>query len=206
MVTKRNKILIAGISTAALLIGGISFATVNKNVSDDKKQTKKSTDKNDSKTSRKTNNKNSSKNDNSKGNWTTTKQGNLSNFMKTWQKSMNQEFDGTYDGKQPNHYGIIFPEHIISLPQGSSFEIDGNPATLHWNPSGEDLSGNAVVAVATGWVTNTPSPNPLATYFFTISNGQPIVYVTRTNNGEILYLTKTENADLQKGFEDIYYQ
>lgn len=132
--------------------------------------------------------------------WNTSKQAQLAAFMATWQTKMGQTFQATYNGQQPNHLGFVFPEVITSGKAANRIKIGQQNVQLTWSTNGNNGAAYQVVAVATGGKANAMYPT---TYFFTLHNQQPIVYVTDTSNGGILYLHVATNRALQNGFAKI---
>ncbi|MBS9338728.1 DUF4767 domain-containing protein [Fructobacillus sp. M2-14] len=133
--------------------------------------------------------------------WSDDKNKALSSFMASWQKNMKQTYVGTYDDKEPNYYGILFPEELESGHLKNQVIIDGKQKNLSWNPSANEQDGLNVVAVA---AEATQSMKGIL-YFFTVENNQPTVYVSTTNNGGQLYFQKSQNADLQKNFAKVFH-
>ncbi|MCO0832678.1 DUF4767 domain-containing protein [Fructobacillus sp. W13] len=133
--------------------------------------------------------------------WSNKKNEDLSSFMSSWQKKMKQEYVGTYDGKEPNYYGILLPEELESGRLKNQLIFDGKQKNVSWNPSANEQDGLNIVAVAAQ--SSQGMKNIL--YFFAIENNQPTVYVSTTNNGGQLYFEKSQNADLQKNFGKIFH-
>lgn len=144
-------------------------------------------------------------NSTAKGVWSTAKNQELSKFMASWQTKMRQSYQGTYDGKNPNHYGFIFPKSFSDAHFKDKIRINNQPVALSWWAAANSAQSTyRVVAVATD-----PRPDKLMqliTYFFIDHQGKPEVYYSMTTNGGILYLFPTENIELKQGFAQIFNQ
>ncbi|MBS9335624.1 DUF4767 domain-containing protein [Fructobacillus papyrifericola] len=133
--------------------------------------------------------------------WSEKKNQVLSSSMAVWQKSMKQEYVGTYDGKEPNYYGILLPEDLESGRLTNQMVFEGEQRKASWNPTETEQKGLNVVAVAAERSQSMKS----ILYFFTVENNQPVVYVSKTNNGSQLYFEKSQNADLQRDFAKAFH-
>lgn len=138
----------------------------------------------------------------SKIGWSSSKQHELSLFMTEWQSRMNQSFVGTYNGQQPNYYGLKFPTSITNGRLNGHIKFNDITTDVTWSPDGSGHATHKLVAIASGKISN--DNFNLALYFFVIENNQPIVYVSQTTNGDDLYFSETKNTDLQNGFTDIF--
>ena len=75
---------------------------------------------------------------------------------------------------------------------------------MKWSPEGNQKDVYNVVAVYSD-IENVVGPASHL-YYFTIFNGEPIVFVTEQNQGndkKYLYFKRTANVYLQEGFEKI---
>lgn len=134
--------------------------------------------------------------------WRIEKQKELSTFMQSWQSQMNQKFDGTYDNKTPDLYGVKFPEALTSGKYNNHIKFDNMNVTPTWSPDGSGDAPIKVVAAAAGNVGAQGTFNR-ALYLFVIQNNQPKVYVSRTTNGDDLIFTETQNDAIKNGFEQV---
>ncbi|MFC6294376.1 DUF4767 domain-containing protein [Lactiplantibacillus daoliensis] len=132
--------------------------------------------------------------------WNATKTQQLAAFMGQWQAAMGQTYQGTYNGDNPNHLGIVFPDAITSGQLNGRVSLGGQLVNLTWSTNGENGQAYQVVAVATGNQSKLGFPT---TYLFCIHNQQPVVYMSQTTNGNIFYIQNTQNAALQAGFAKI---
>ncbi|MBZ5946457.1 DUF4767 domain-containing protein [Leuconostoc gasicomitatum] len=143
-----------------------------------------------------------SSNNSTKATWSADKQNKLSSFMSAWQSKMDQSFVGTYDGQEPNYYGITFPTDLTNGKYNNHVKFDEVTTAVTWSPDGSGESANKVVAIASGKVSK--NNFNMALYFFVIQNNQPKVYISRTTNGDDLYFSETQNNDLKSGFANIF--
>jgi len=133
--------------------------------------------------------------------WNASKEKQLSAFMKSWQAKMGQTYQGTYDGKQPNHLGYIFPKAITSGEMNNRVSWGNQPVDLSWSTNGENGKEFQIVAVATGGKDGGESfPT---SYLFCLHNQRPVVFMSQTTNGDTFYIQDTQNAELQAGFAKI---
>lgn len=132
--------------------------------------------------------------------WNTSKEKQLSAFMASWQTKMGQTYQGTYDGKQPNHLGYIFPKAITSGEMNNRVSWGNQPIDLSWSTNGENGKEFQIVAVATGGKGGEGFPT---SYLFCLHNQRPVVFMSQTTNGDTFYIQDTQNAELQAGFAKI---
>ncbi len=133
--------------------------------------------------------------------WNASKEKQLSAFMKSWQAKMGQTYQGTYDGKQPNHLGYIFPKAITSGEMNNRVSWGNQPVDLSWSTNGENGKEFQIVAAATGGKDGGESfPT---SYLFCLHNQRPVVFMSQTTNGDTFYIQDTQNAELQAGFAKI---
>ncbi|GAP00353.1 lipoprotein [Fructobacillus ficulneus] len=122
--------------------------------------------------------------------------------MSSWQTKMSQTYTGTYDGNEPNFYGIAFPAAFSNANAQGHFVFDNTQEDVTWDPTNQSQADLKVLAVAVGH--RNDAATALILYFFAVKNGQPVVYVSQTTNGPQVYFQKTDNADLQNGFAKLY--
>lgn len=113
---------------------------------------------------------------------------------------MGQTYQGTYDGKQPNHLGYIFPKAITSGEMNNRVSWGNQPVDLSWSTNGENGKAFQIVAVATGNKNGNGYPT---SYLFCLHNQRPVVFMSETTNGDTFYIQDTQNAELQAGFAKI---
>ena len=132
--------------------------------------------------------------------WNASKEKQLSIFMQSWQTKMGQTYEGTYDGKQPDHLGYIFPKAITSGEMNNRVSWGNQPVDLSWSTNGENGKAFQIVAVATGNKNGNGYPT---SYLFCLHNQRPVVFMSETTNGDTFYIQDTQNAELQAGFAKI---
>lgn len=136
--------------------------------------------------------------------WNKNKGEKLYQFVKGWEKSLNQNYkEYTLDNKV-NYYGLNLPRETEKVGQ-SRLVLEGDKLiNMRWSPEGRYKDVYNVVAVYSD-IENVKGPLSHL-YYFVILNGEPIVLVTQQNQGndkKYLYFKKTENIYLQEGFEKI---
>jgi len=132
--------------------------------------------------------------------WNTAKEKQLAAFMKQWQTKMGQTYVGTYDGKQPDHLGYIFPKAITSGEMAGRVSWGKRPVELSWSTNGETGKEFQIVAVATGDKNGNGFPT---SYLFCLHNQRPVVFMSQTTNGDTFTIQDTQNSELQAGFTKI---
>lgn len=136
--------------------------------------------------------------------WNKNKGEKLYQFVKGWEKSLNQNYkEYTLDNKV-NYYGLNLPGETEKVGQ-SRLVLEGDKLiNMRWSPEGRYKDVYNVVAVYSD-IENVKGPLSHL-YYFVILNGEPIVLVTQQNQGNdknYLYFKKTANIYLQEGFERI---
>lgn len=136
--------------------------------------------------------------------WNKNKGEKLYQFVKGWEKSLNQNYkEYTLDNKV-NYYGLHLPGATEKVGK-SRLVLDGDKlVSMKWSPEGNQKDVYNIVAVYSD-IENVRGPASHL-YYFTILNGEPIVLVTEQNQGNdkaYLYFKKTANVYLQEGFEKI---
>ena len=136
--------------------------------------------------------------------WNKNKGEKLYQFVKGWEKSLNQNYkEYTLDNKV-NYYGLNLPGETEKVGQ-SRLVLEGDKLiNMRWSPEGRYKDVYNVVAVYSD-IENVKGPLSHL-YYFVILNGEPIVLVTQQNQGndkKYLYFKKTANIYLQEGFEKI---
>ena len=136
--------------------------------------------------------------------WNKNKGEKLYQFVKGWEKSLNQNYkEYTLDNKV-NYYGLNLPGETEKVGK-SRLVLEGDKLiNMRWSPEGRYKDVYNVVAVYSD-IENVSIPIARL-YYFVIFNGEPIVLVTQQNQGNdknYLYFKKTANIYLQEGFEKI---
>lgn len=136
--------------------------------------------------------------------WNKNKGEKLYQFVKGWEKSLNQNYkEYTLDNKV-NYYGLNLPGETEKVGK-SRLVLEGDKLiNMRWSPEGRYKDVYNVVAVYSD-IENVLIPIARL-YYFVIFNGEPIVLVTQQNQGNdknYLYFKKTANIYLQEGFEKI---
>lgn len=131
--------------------------------------------------------------------WNSDKNRRLSDFMSKWQTEMKQSYSGTYDGAKVAHYGLKFPDALINK-SNVKIKLNNQPVNLTWSSNGNNGAEYQVVSAAT---INSNAEMGKVTYLFTLHNGKPEVYYSRTANGNVFNLHDTKNTALQTGFANI---
>ena len=136
--------------------------------------------------------------------WNKNKGEKLYQFVKGWEKSLNQNYkEYTLDNKV-NYYGLNLPGETEKVGQ-SRLVLEGDKLiNMRWSPEGNVRDVYNIVAVYSD-IENVKGPLSHL-YYFVILNGEPIVLVTEQNQGndkKYLYFKRTANVYLQEGFEKI---
>jgi hypothetical protein len=136
--------------------------------------------------------------------WNKEKSNKLYQYVKEWEKTLNQNYkEYTIDNKV-NYYGLHLPGDTEKVGK-SRLVLEGDKLiNMKWSPEGNQKDVYNVVAVYSD-IENVVGPASHL-YYFTIFNGEPIVLVTEQNQGndkKYLYFKRTANVYLQEGFEKI---
>ena len=128
----------------------------------------------------------------------------LYQYVKEWEKTLNQNYkEYTIDNKV-NYYGLQLPGDTEKVGK-SRLVLEGDKLiNMKWSPEGNQKDVYNIVAVYSD-IENVRGPASHL-YYFTILNGEPIVLVTEQNQGndkKYLYFKRTANVYLQEGFEKI---
>ena len=136
--------------------------------------------------------------------WNKEKSNKLYQYVKEWEKTLNQNYkEYTIDNKV-NYYGLQLPGDTEKVGK-SRLVLEGDKLiNMKWSPEGNQKDVYNIVAV----YSDIENVRGLAShlYYFTILNGEPIVLVTEQNQGndkKYLYFKRTANVYLQEGFEKI---
>ena len=136
--------------------------------------------------------------------WNTGKNQQLSEFMDSWGREMNQ----TYAQYSPTHnlnlYGLALPFSVLENHSVWKAAIDNNPINLVWSETGEDMGDYLLVAVYSDVAD--PKASLHHVYFFVLKDGCPLVLYTAQNQGNennYLYLKETANNELRNAFTRI---
>ena len=136
--------------------------------------------------------------------WNKEKSNKLYQYVKEWEKTLNQNYkEYTIDNKV-NYYGLHLPGDTEKVGK-SRLVLEGDKLiNMKWSPEGNQKDVYNIVAVYSD-IENVVGPASHL-YYFTILNGEPIVLVTEQNQGNdkaYLYFKRTANVYLQEGFEKI---
>lgn len=136
--------------------------------------------------------------------WNKEKSNKLYQYVKEWEKTLNQNYkEYTIDNKV-NYYGLQLPGDTEKVGK-SRLVLEGDKLiNMKWSPEGNRKDVYNIVAVYSD-IDNVRGPASHL-YYFTILNGEPIVLVTEQNQGNdkaYLYFKRTANVYLQEGFEKI---
>lgn len=136
--------------------------------------------------------------------WNKEKSNKLYQYVKEWEKTLNQNYkEYTIDNKV-NYYGLHLPGDTEKVGQARLVLEGDKLVSMKWSPEGNQKDVYNVVAVYSD-IENVVGPASHL-YYFTIFNGEPIVLVTEQNQGndkKYLYFKRTANVYLQEGFEKI---
>ena len=136
--------------------------------------------------------------------WNKEKSNKLYQYVKEWEKTLNQNYkEYTIDNKV-NYYGLQLPGDTEKIGQARLVLEGDKLVSMKWSPEGNQKDVYNIVAVYSD-IENVRGPASHL-YYFTILNGEPIVLVTEQNQGndkKYLYFKRTANVYLQEGFEKI---
>ena len=136
--------------------------------------------------------------------WNKEKGNKLYQYVKEWEKTLDQNYkEYTIDNKV-NYYGLHLPGDTEKVGK-SRLVLEGDKLiNMKWSPEGNQKDVYNIVAVYSD-IENVRGPASHL-YYFTILNGEPIVLVTEQNQGNdkaYLYFKRTANVYLQEEFEKI---
>ena len=136
--------------------------------------------------------------------WNKEKSNKLYQYVKEWEKTLNQNYkEYTIDNKV-NYYGLQLPGDTEKIGQARLVLEGDKLVSMKWSPEGNQKDVYNIVAVYSD-IENVRGPASHL-YYFTILNGEPIVLVTEQNQGndkKYVYFKRTANVYLQEGFEKI---
>ena len=136
--------------------------------------------------------------------WNKEKSNKLYQYVKEWEKTLNQNYKEYTIDKKVNYNGLHLPEDTEIVGQ-TRLVLEGDKLiNMKWSPEGNIKDVYNIVAVYSD-IENVVGPASHL-YYFTILNGEPIVLVTEQNQGndkKYLYFKKTANVYLQEEFEKI---
>ena len=136
--------------------------------------------------------------------WNKNKGEKLYQFVKSWEKSLNQSYKEYTPDNRVNFYGLKLPGETETVGNARLVLEGDKLVNMKWSPEGNYKDVYNIVAVFSD--VDKPANSILHLYYFTILNGEPIVLITEQNQGNdkgYLYFRRTANVDLQKGFENI---
>ena len=136
--------------------------------------------------------------------WNKNKGEKLYQFVKSWEKSLNQSYKEYTPDNRVNFYGLKLPGETETVGNARLVLEGDKLVNMKWSPEGNYKDVYNIVAVFSD--VDKPANSILHLYYFTILNGEPIVLITEQNQGNdkgYLYFRRTANIDLQKGFENI---
>ena len=136
--------------------------------------------------------------------WNKNKREKLYQFVKGWEKSLNQNYKEYSIDKKVNYNGLQLPGESETVGQ-TRLVLEGDKlVNMKWSSEGSYKDVYNIVAVYSD-IENVSGPASHL-YYFVIFNGEPIVLVTEQNQGndkKYVYFKKTANIYLQEGFEKI---
>lgn len=134
--------------------------------------------------------------------WTVKQDTELSKFMASWQKSMGQSFEGTYDGRAVDYLGIKYPEAIEGTWRNDVVYDQNEQLTWYQANSVANSSRFQAVAAAVGGKASQQWP---MLYLFALDtkDNSPVVLNSQTTNGGVLWFYETANPALKDGFAQI---
>ena len=136
--------------------------------------------------------------------WNKNKGEKLYQFVKGWEKSLNQNYKEYSIDKKVNYNGLQLPGESETVGQ-TRLVLEGDKlVNMKWSPEGNYKDVYNIVAVYSD-IENVSGPASHL-YYFVIFNGEPIVLVTEQTQGndkKYVYFKKTANIYLQEGFEKI---
>lgn len=136
--------------------------------------------------------------------WNKEKSNKLYQYVKEWEKTLDQNYkEYTIDNKV-NYYGLHLPGDTEKVGQARLVLEGDKLINMKWSPEGNQKDVYNIVAVYSD-IENVRGPASHL-YYFTILNGEPIVLVTEQNQGndkKYLYFKRTANVYLQEEFEKI---
>ena len=136
--------------------------------------------------------------------WNKEKSNKLYQYVKEWEKTLNQNYKEYTIDKKVNYNGLQLPGDTEKIGQAHLVLEGDKLVSMKWSPEGNIKDVYNIVAVYSD-IENVRGPASHL-YYFTILNGEPIVLVTEQNQGndkKYVYFKKTANVYLQEGFEKI---
>ena len=137
--------------------------------------------------------------------WNKNKGEKLYQFVKSWEKSLNQSYKEYTPDNRVNFYGLKLPGET-EIVGNARLVLEGDKlVNMKWSPEGNYKDVYNIVAVFSD-VGTSGKNHFFHLYYFTILNGEPIVLITEQTQGNdkgYVYFRRTANVDLQKGFENI---
>ena len=136
--------------------------------------------------------------------WNKEKSNKLYQYVKEWEKTLNQNYKEYTIDKKVNYNGLHLPGDTEKVGQACLVLEGDKLINMKWSPEGNIKDVYNIVAVYSD-IENVRGPASHL-YYFKILNGEPIVLVTEQNQGndkKYLYFKKTANVYLQEEFEKI---
>ena len=136
--------------------------------------------------------------------WNKEKSNKLYQYVKEWEKTLNQNYKEYTIDKKVNYNGLHLPGDTEKVGQAHLVLEGDKLINMKWSPEGNIKDVYNIVAVYSD-IENVRGPASHL-YYFTILNGEPIVLVTEQNQGndkKYLYFKRTANVYLQEEFEKI---
>ena len=132
--------------------------------------------------------------------WSATKSSELASFMSSWQDTMNQSYEGTYDGQSVTVGTLSLPSDIKHNQYQDKITVNGDKVKLKWTASADTAAKYQVVAAAT----DLNASSGVITYLYVFHNGSPDVLVSQDGADATTFnFTSSQNTDLQDGFAKI---
>ncbi|MGJ3789389.1 DUF4767 domain-containing protein [Lactiplantibacillus argentoratensis] len=132
--------------------------------------------------------------------WSTTKSSELASFMSSWEDTMNQSYEGTYDGQSVTVGELSLPADIKNNQYQDKITVNGDALKLKWTTTADTDVKYQVVAAAT----DPNASSGVITYLYVFHNGSPDVLVSQDSADATTFnFTSSQNTDLQDGFAKI---
>ena len=123
----------------------------------------------------------------------------LTAFISSWEKEMNQTYQLYNDKHSVDFYGMMLPHDVLSCDW--KMVVDDEPVKIEWSDSGIGSAPYQLVAVYSDAAHQKGLDKHV--YFFVFVDGKPKVYVSQQSQGNennYLYFNETQNASLAQAF------
>jgi len=136
--------------------------------------------------------------------WSPDQSAELSAFMLSWGKQMNQTYESYNNKHSVDFYGVNIPEDVLSGKWKMVINENDEPVNIEWSDSGIGKAPYQLVSVFSDAEHQEGLDKHL--YFFVLVDSKPKVYVTQQNQGNsqnYLYFNETQNVELSQTFSQI---